>query len=418
MWAVGRFKGVGLFGWEQALHADGKTLFITEGEFDCLALFQVLKDAAQGSPWADRDPPVVSIPNGASGATKAILAQLADIRKRFDKVVIAFDTDEEGSKASEDVAKHIPDVMIAKLPAKDANACLVEGRSKALKSAVVFNSTRAKNTRLVYGSTLSEAARKRPEWGLAWPWAKLTDATRGIRRGETLYFGAGVKMGKSELLNALASNIIVQHNLPVFLVKPEESVVKTYQMLVGKVAGRIFHDPKIEFDEEAFDLASPLVGDKAIIQDVYQFVDWDTLKQDIRYVAGEGVKDIFIDPITSFTNQMSSAEANEHLVSVAAELSSMAKDLDFTAYIFCHLKAPDSGSHERGSPIYSNQFAGSRAMMRACNYMIGMEGNKDPDRSLEERNIRTLVILEDRDFGVLEKIPLYWDHHTGMFNDM
>ncbi len=96
----------------------------------------------------------------------------------------------------------------------------------------------------------------------------------------------------------------------------------------------------------------------------------------------------------------------------------MAKDLNFAAYIFCHLKAPDSGSHERGAHVYSNQFAGSRAMMRSCNYMIGMEGDKDPEQPLEHRNTRTLVILEDREFGITERIPLYWDNQTGMFNEV
>lgn len=227
-------------------------------------------------------------------------------------------------------------------------------------------------------------------------------------------------MGKSEVVNAIGAHLIVNHDLPVFFIKPEEAVSKTYKMLVGKVAGRIFHDPNVEFDEEAFDKASALVGDKALIQDVYQFVDWDVLKQDILYaVIGEGVKDVIIDPITCFTNQMSASEANEHLMSVSAELSSLAKDHDFTPYIFCHLKAPTSGEpHERGGKVLSNQFAGSRAMMRSCNYMIALEGNKDPDLDLTEKNVRDLVILEDREFGVSDRIKLYWDFQTGMFNEI
>lgn len=46
--------------------------------------------------------------------------------------------------------------------------------------------------------------------------------------------------------------------------------------------------------------------------------------------------------------------------------------------------------------VQSHQFAGSRAMMRACHTMVGMEGNKDPDLTLEERNIRRLVLLKMR----------------------
>lgn len=57
-------------------------------------------------------------------------------------------------------------------------------------------------------------------------------------------------------------------------------------------------------------------------------------------------------------------------------------------------------------------------MMRSCNYMIGLEGNKDPALPLEQRNVRNLVILEDREFGSSEKISLYWDYKTGIFSEI
>lgn len=258
-----------------------------------------------------------------------------------------------------------------------------------------------------------------PEWGLSWPWAGLTDLTRGIRRGETYYFGAGVKMGKSELVNAIAKHLIVDHGKKVFLVKPEEAMAKSYKMLVGKAAGRIFHDPKIPFDQAAWNRAEPLIGDNALLCDVYQFVSWEQLKEDIRYVVvNEGIQDVLIDPLTCLTNQMSASEANEKLVALTAEISAMAKDLDFTAYLFCHLKAPSQGEpHERGGAVLSTQFAGSRAMMRSCNYMIGLRGNKDPELNQIERNTRYLDVLEDREFGSVGTVQLYWDHTTGLFNE-
>ena len=56
--------------------------------------------------------------------------------------------------------------------------------------------------------------------------------------------------------------------------------------------------------------------------------------------------------------------------------------------------------------------------MRSCNYMIGIEGNKDPELDEEQRNIRKLVILEDREFGESGIIPLYWDRNTSLFNEI
>jgi twinkle protein len=420
-WSIGDQKEVDLFGWSQAIHTGNQRLIITEGEEDAVAMYQMIRDYNQNTQYADMIPAVVSLAHGASAAVRDLSRLSNKIRMYFKEIVLAFDMDEVGQDwANRVISEALPEAKLALLPAKDANACLLEGRSKACVKAVLWNSIKPKNTHIVRGSELREKAKQRPEWGKPWPFEGLTRLTRGRRRGETIYFGAGVKMGKSELVDTIAKQIIVVDNLPCFLAKPEQDPARTYKMLVGKAAGRIFHDPSIEFDEEAFEKAEPLIGDKALIVDSYQFVGWDNLKDDLRYAAvAEGVEDAIIDPVTSFTAGMSSSETNEFLNGFAAELAAMSKDLNFTAYIFCHLKAPDNGpTHERGGQVLSTQFAGSRAMMRSCNYMIGMQGNKDPDLDIDQRNIRELVVLEDREFGNVGKVPLWWDRHTGLFQEL
>lgn len=415
--SIGQLKDVYPFGWSQAISTGAPRLYITEGEIDAMSLFSVIMQNNAKKGYSEHIPAVVSVPHGAASASADIAKVAAEIRKHFKEVVLVFDMDEAGQRAVQDVLKVFPDAIVATLPKKDVNECVLEGHTKALINAVMWNASAPKNSRLILGSELAALAKEKPEMGLSWPWPEMTKLTRGIRRGEVYYFGSGVKMGKSELVNAIAVHMMVEHDSPVLLVKPEEDKAKTYKMLVGKAAGRIFHDPDIPFDEEAFDRAEPLIGDKAVIVDSYQFVDWKTLQQDIRYaVKTYGVKDIIIDPITVFSAGLSSGEVNDFLILMSQELAAMAKDLDFTAYIFCHLKAPSMGdSHERGGAVLSTQFTGSRGMMRSCHMMVGMEGNKDPDLSPEDRNIRTLVILEERSFGATGKVPLYWDNKTGRF---
>ena len=418
MWSIGVDNDVDMFGWEQAKASGVKKLVITEGEFDAVALTRIL-ETHTAETYKDNIPAVVSLPNGASSAAKAVTKAQKEMKKFFSEVILCFDNDEAGKKAVDEVIKILPDVKVATLPCKDANEALVKGMGKAVWRAITFAAEKPKNTRLIKGSELREAAMRRPEMGLSWPYQGLTKLTRGIRRGETYYIGAGVKMGKSEIVNDIAKHLIVTHNLPVLLCKPEEDKARSYQALVSKAAGRIFHDPNIEFDEQAFIEAEKLIGDKAIIVDNYQFVNWDALKDDIRYaVNNESVHDVIIDPVTCFTAGMSASDTNEFLVGWASELAAMSKDLDFTAYIFCHLKAPDGTPHERGGEVLSTQFTGSRAMMRACHMMIGLEGNKDPELPLEERNRRKLKILDDRNFGSTGLVNLYWDWKTGLFNEM
>lgn len=419
MWAVGSTKGADLFGWDKAVAAGGKKLFITEGECDAIALYQLFKDHNKGTPYADYDPCVVSIPNGSAAAARDILKQLPDIRKTFKEIVLVFDMDEPGKKAVEEVVKVVPDALVATLPSKDVNQCLLDGRSKACYNAVQFNSQKPKNTRLISGNSLHEAAKEPTKYGVSWPWERITKATRGLRTGETIYIGAGQKQGKSEIVNTIAAHCIKEHGWKVFLIKPEESNKKTYKLVAGKLAGKFFHDPEKPFDEGAYDAAGIILRDHLYMLNLYQHIGWDTLKADIRQAASDGCKAIMIDPITNLTNGMDSASANVKLQEIAQELSAMALDLDVVIFIFCHLRNPDSGlPHERGGEVLSSQFAGSRAMARSCNYMFGLEGNRDPNLSPEERNIRTLVLLEDREYGENGKFPLYWNHTNGLFYEI
>lgn len=419
MWSIGTTKGAGLFGWKQALSSGSKRLFITEGELDAAALFQALKDKSRGGKWEHLIPAVCSIKNGAGGAKSDIAAQLDDIQRNFKEVVLVFDNDAPGKQAVQDVLKILPTAMAANVPhGKDANDSVIKGYSSALADAVLFKAEVPKNTRIVQGSSLHEAGRKQAEWGLSWPWKKLTDITRGVRFGETVYIGAGVKMGKSELVNAIGAHHIKEHGLKIFMAKPEESNRKSYQMVMSKLAGRIFHDPNIPFDFVAYDKVSAKYGDCVYFLDLYQHMGWKELKTDIHVAVQQGCRIIFIDPITNLVNGEASGEQNTMLQEIAQELAAMAKDLDIIVYIFCHLKAPTNGdSHERGGRVFSHQFAGSRAMMRSCNMMLGLEGNKDPNLKPEERNMRHLVLLEDREFGATGTVALYWDERTGLFNE-
>lgn len=435
MWSVGDLKNVDLFGWDRATGLGAKKLIITEGEDDAIALTAII-NRFQKSEYKDWTA-VVSIPHGASSAARDLSKYKTAILSHFKEIVLCFDQDEAGRKAVEECVLLFPDAVAATLPRKDANQCLIDGVPKAAFNAVMFNAEKPKNTRLVFGENLHEAARQPPTFGeLTWPWDRLNEKTRGIRYGETIYIGAGVKMGKSELLNAIAAHFIKRHNVKVFMAKPEESNKKTYKLLAGKIVGKVFHDPTKEFDYDAYDQAGQVLRDKLAMVNLYQHLGWETLKADIIAAVNWGAKAVFIDPITNLTNGIDSGEANTKLQAIAQDLAAMALDYNIVIFIFCHLKAPEGNiakdkrekhyrdgkyiglgncPHELGGDVVSAQFAGSRAMMRSCNMMLGLEGNKDNDLDQNIKNMRDLVLLEDREYGETGRFHLYWNSETTMF---
>ena len=418
--SIGSVKDVDLFGWHQAVLSGGKKLFVTEGEMDAVALYQIFRAVNKGTKYESNIPAIVSLAHGSGSAVKELLKHREMIFMHFKEIVLVFDQDKPGEEAVEAVLKVFPEgVSVAHLPRKDANQCLLEGVSKAAYNAVAFNSVKPKNTRLVLADSLFEEAKIAPTIGAPWPWEAVTKKTRGIRLGETIYIGAAQKMGKSEIVNTLAAHFIKELGWSVLLAKPEESNKKSVKLVAGKIVGKIFHDPNVEFNEASYDEACDLMRNKLFLINLYQHLGWETLKADIRAAAMEGCKAIFIDPITNLTNGMSAADANTRLQEIAQELSAMALDLNVVIFIFCHLRNPDSGPpHERGGEVLSSQFAGSRAMARSCNLMFGLEGNRDPHLNPEERNVRTLVLLEDREFGEVGRFKLYWDRATSLFNEI
>lgn len=438
VWSVGDLKNVDFFGWEQAKARGGKKIIITEGEFDTVALSRIIARYTKDE-WKDQQPAIISLPHGAGSAANDINKFKEKLNAHFKDIILCFDMDDPGRKAVEDVMRILPDAKSASLPAKDANECLLKGVTKAAFQAVIFNSATPKNTRLVFGEELHAVAREVASYGdLTWPWDHLNKTTRGIRLGETIYIGAGVKMGKSELLNHIAAHFIKEHGIKVFMAKPEESNKKTYKLLAGKIKGKVFHDPEKEFDFDAYDEAGKILEGKLAMVNLYQHLGWETLKADIISACNWGAKAIFIDPITNLTNGENAGEANTKLQEIAQELAAMALDHNVVIFIFCHLKAPEGNiakerrdkfyhdgkfiglgncPHEMGGDIYSNQFAGSRAMMRSCNMMLGLEGNKDDDLPREERNMRHIVLLEDREFGETGRFPIYWNGETTLFKE-
>ena len=420
-------RGVGgcdLAGWRQALKRGGKTLYITEGMLDMMTVHQVLTDNAKRNGYSPEAFSVVSLPLGAMSAKKYISQHTKDIERLFKEVKIVFDQDEAGKKAQKEATLALEgiacDVYVCTLTYKDANDALRAKDEQALIKALLFNTEKAETSSILNSDDLWEKAKERPVVGEPWPWDGLTRLTKGLRGGETWYFGGAPKMGKSVVVDQLGAWFVTQGDAPVYFCKPEEQPHHTLQRLAGKAIGKVFHDPDIPWDADAFERGKNAIGNKAFFEDVYAMAKWDDVKKSIRRLAHQkGTTKFFIDPLTTFTSHLSASEANEELQRIASELAALMKEIGGTAFIFCHLKAKGQGrSHSMGGRVLSDEFAGSRAMSRYCHGMIGLEGNKDPDLPKGARDLRDLVLLEDRNFGQTGRVHLRYSHSTGMLTEI
>lgn len=443
-----------LFGTDVTNKTGGKKLWITEGEHDCLIVWQTLKNK-----YPQGNPNVVSISNGTASAVLNI-GQKHNMRllKKFQEIILCFDNDratpeeknkgiKKGVEATSDVYGLLPDIKVVSLP-EDKDPCDTfkdigeEQFYWSLMKPIQYTPEG-----FVKYEDIREKAIELPKLGKPWPWKSLTKVTLGRRVGEGIYFGAGVKMGKSVIVDTLTEHIITteknkfggQQKVAIF--KFEEQPDETIKKVAGKFYKKDFSNPEkiIFIDNEGKEVdiwgdeiknkenyytheelisAVDSIGDSVIMYNNYGRCNWDELKGAIRHaVLVEHVEDIVIDPVTRLTAGMSSSDANTELERFADEISKMSQDLGFTYYCFCHLKAPEGKPHELGAKVFSSQFRGSRAMMQACFYMIGLEGNKDPEQPEKVQNTRHLVVLDDRKFGRTARIPLFYDVDTGVFDE-
>ena len=404
----GDTKGkVDLFG--QRLFTSGKKLLITGGELDAMAAYQMLYEK-----YTNFEPSVVSLPKGENISA---VAENLKYLENFEEILICTDMDDVGRECAAQLCDLIgPKAKIVSFSEKDASDMLVAGKQAEFINAFFNAKVHAPDGFVTVDDVFDEATAM-PQWGRNWPWPSLTKLTYGRRDGEGIFFGAGVKIGKSEAVNQIAHHITQVEKGKIALFKLEEKPAMTVRRLAGKLCKKPFHKPDGDFTQQELIDGVNRVRGGVVLYDSYGSTDWDKLKSAIRHaVIVEGCKDIVIDPLTRLTVGMDASEANTELERISDELSIMAKDLGFFYMIFCHLKAPTSGPpHERGGKVLSSQFTGSRAMMRACYYMLGIERNKDPELPEVERNMSTFVLLEDRAFGNAGSFEVFYDNETGEY---
>lgn len=403
---LGDGKNMPLFG-EHAWKPGGKMLVITEGEIDALTVSQL-----QQNKW-----PVVSVPQGAHSADKAV-ARSIEFVESFEKVIIMFDQDEAGIEGAKKVAETLSPgkAFIARLPLKDANECLLEGKGKAVIDAM-WNAKPFRPDGVIDISEVADKASQDIEVGRPWPWPSLTERTYGRRYGELYGFGGGTGCGKSTVFKQIAKHIIETEDVPVGMIMLEEPPPMTAKTLAGMVMGQRVHVPEVEYDRDELRRTLEGLQGRVFLYDHFGSMSFDVIKQKIRYmVRSLGVRDIFLDHLTALAAAIDTDE-RKAIDSIMAELSSLTQELECTIYYVSHLTTPDGKPHEEGGRVLEKQFRGSRSIAYWSHFLFGIERDKQ-----DEEGVTVFRVLKDRftgdaaglrfglkystDTGMLEECPL------------
>jgi twinkle protein len=396
---LGDFKEVALFG--SHLWSGGKKIVVTEGEIDCLTVSQL-----QNNKW-----PVVSVPNGAKGAAKAIARNL-DYLDKFDEVVLMFDADEPGIEAAKECAALLPvgKAKIATLPAKDPNELLLAGKGDQVISAM-WGAKSYRPDGLLSFDDVIERIKKPVEQGIPWWDERLTALTYGRRFKEIYIFGAGTGIGKTDWLTQQIAYDMGM-GLPVGLIFLETPVDELGKRIAGKRLGCLFHIPDAGWTQAQLDEGSEWLRGKGTIYDSFGQTDWDVVRGHIRYMATAlGIKVFYLDHLTALAD---TADEKGSLEQIMKELAGLVHELGLILHLVSHLTTPEGKTHEEGGRVTIRHFKGSRAIGFWANFMFGLERNQQSDDP-SERAVTTFRVLKDRNTGrgTGETLGLTYERDTG-----
>ena len=386
---VGTTRGAQLFGQQRC--SNGKTLVITEGELDACAVAQAQYDH-YGKIY-----PVVSIPSASQ--TKPILEQREWLQS-FESIVLFFDADEAGEKATETVAKLLPSgkVKVARALAwKDPSEALCKGGKQAILDAI-WNARPWNPAGIVMGEEIWKqyAARKEVE-SVPYPkcMASLNDKLQGIRHGEITLFTSGTGSGKSTVIKEIVLDLLNTTNARIGLISLEESVGDTAEKFISMQLRRpVMDPPPVEEDEEKEAFNSVFGDERLVLLDHQGSVGDSSLIDKIEYMAQMGCEYLVLDHITIAVSEGSEGlSGNEAVDKVMSDLLKVVKRYNVWLGLVSHLrKAMGGRSFEEGNLASIDDIKGSGSIKQISFDIVAFARNLVAENEMERNTIRFRVL--------------------------
>lgn len=390
---LGDAKKMGLYGKWLWRSGRGK-LAVVEGELDALALSQI-----QDLKW-----PVVSVPNGAAHAHKAIVKDLAWV-EGFDEVVFMLDNDDKGKAAAKKCAAQLSPgkAKIAVLPDGIKDACdgLIQGRSREVMDAF-FNATTFRPDGIV--DAVGALAMTEQQGAMmpvgTFPYPEMQRMSRGYFASQIITICSGSGMGKSEFVRELAVHHIKQTGGKVGYVALEEG---TPRSLVG-IAG-ILMDKRIDLEPEPLkvdgfmEVFNRWIRDKVFFYDHFGSTDGDNLLGKLKYLRVACECDVIVlDHISIVVSDMEEADERKTIDRLMTRLRSFTEATGAVVFLVSHLKRPQGTPHEEGGKTSLSHLRGSAAIGQLSDLTIGLERNQQATGN--DRHVSQLRFLKNRKTGM------------------
>lgn len=405
------------FGQDVAKMNGGKKLFITEGEDDCLSLYDTIVSCTPVK-WKAIKPSIVAVTDGAMSLRNCCINN-REFVESFEEVIIVFDNDKDGQLATKKCLQSFPKFKAATLPlGMDCNDMRKAGRDKELHNLVLWKAQHIRQGSIVeINEEFIENALKPVEWGIPSPWPSWDQKIFGIQPARIHIVAAAPKIGKSEFKNQLVSHLTFHHKLPVGVYDLEENGEDSMRNILSKYHGIDYSDPRKTYDEER--LREGFWEIKDIGTEFYDrngSRDWESVicSMEEQYHI-KGIKYYAIDPLMAFTAGEDASTVNRDLDRILRDAADFVQKYKTVIFFFCHVNKKMKGQklHEKGGRVYSNELSGSKAMEQWSHYGWGLSRDRTDECPPEDEDFTDYYLLFHRKKVSKGKLNrLYYDHET------
>lgn len=405
---VGNTKGCVLFGQHQALSSLSTTkLFVTEGEVDAMALYQVIYDNMQGD-WKKKGylPCVVAVPTGVAAATNK-LVECTDFLKRFKEIIIVFDNDEPGRKGAEQAAKTLDHkVLLVSLPLKDAGQMLEEAQERELYNAVLKEAQPYEPDGIVNANDAWDRYKERKSVEChEYPpqFSELNKKTYGWRFGSVVTVTSGSGMGKTSFMRELVHDVLTTTEEKIAIVALEEDIGDSIEGLMAIELNKRIQLPDVEVSDEDEKMAFDKLfsGERVEMYDHFGGMDDADLFSRIKYFNTYlGCRVVVLDHLSIVISESADqGDERRRIDAVMTKLAKIAKTLDIVIFLVVHLrKATQGKSFEEGHVPTSDDLRGSGSIKQLSWDVIALSRNQQEQDS-RKRNTSGVHVLKCRFTG-------------------
>jgi twinkle protein len=394
-----------LFG-QHLFPATGKRVVITEGELDAASCQEVMPG------W-----PMVSLPSGAASARKSVQRALQWLQG-YEEIVLFFDNDEAGRKATEEAAGVLPPgkTKIARLEAyKDASDALQANDTEAIRRAI-WDAKPYRPDGIVDGKSLLDlVTTPSPPSDHEYPFSGLQAKLHGIRYGELVTITAGSGIGKSSFCRELATALLSSGERVGYLAL-EESNRRTALGLMSAAVGKSLHLGQHDRSTLTEAYQASLANWNLFLFDGFGSFDPDLIYNRIEYLAsGLDTRVIFLDHLSIL---MSGLDGDERRMidQTMTKIRSLVERTGIAMFLVSHLRRTSNDqNHEEGARVTLGQLRGSAAIAQLSDGVIALERNQQAQSGAGTTTVRVLKNRYSGEVGVA--CHLDYDLSTCKFNE-